>query len=218
MYVEKNKLKIELKIIENDNEIQRRLLKFLLPQVKKFMNGAINTIKNRLPVVVNEAIKRTPEYNNLIGGRLQYEFGIPDPNIKLAGLLNIWSKNIEIEYNNPQIVSNQIKSFFSASLIRVDFSDVLYTDYAQVFDYNRGYSLPWLQWLLLEGRKTLVKNYEVVIGPNSRSRSGFAIMAESKKSWKVPGEFAGTISDNWITRAIDSAQNDIQKVIQESIK
>lgn len=216
--MEKNKLNINLKILESDSEIQKRLLKALLPDTRKYMNKVINTLKNKLPNVINEAIKRAPEYDAILTGQLKAEFGIPDPGLKLAGLLDIWSKNIAIEYQNPQISSNQIKSNFSISMIRVDFSDVLYSDFAEVVDNERGYSLPWLQWLLLEGNKTLVKNYEVVLGPSPRSRSGLALMAPSKKSWRVPSGFSGTQGNNWITRSIDSAQSDIYKVLEDSLK
>lgn len=216
--MEKNKLNINLKILENDSEIQRRLLKALLPDVRKYMNKAINNVKNKLSNIVNEAIKRQPEYDAILSGKLKAEFGIPDSSFKLSGLLDIWSRNISIEYQNPQISSNQIKSNFSASMIRVDFSDVLYSDFAQVIDTERGYSLPWLQWLLLEGNKTLVKNYQVVFGPSARSRSGLAIMTPSKTSWKVPGMFSGTQSDNWITRALDAAQTDISKLLEDSLQ
>jgi hypothetical protein len=216
--VEKNQLNINLKILESDNEIQRRLLKALLPDVRKYMNKAINNIKSKLPPIINSAIKSAPEYDAILIGKLKAEFGIADSGSKLAGLLDVWSKNIAIEYQNPQIASNQIKSKFSASMIRVDFADVLYTDFAQVIDNERGYSLPWLQWLLLEGSKTLVKNYEVVFGPNPRSRSGLALMTPSKKSWKVPGAFSGTQYNNWITRAIDAAQTDISKLLEDSLQ
>jgi hypothetical protein len=73
--------------------------------------------------------------------------------------------------------------------------------------------LPWLQWLLLEGNATIVRNYTVSFGPNRFSRTGFALMRPSLQSWKVPSEFAGTINDNWITRAIDGAESNIQKLL-----
>ena len=38
-------------------------------------------------------------------------------------------------------------------------------------------------------------------------------MQPSQKSWKVPSEFSGTINDNWITRAIDQATPEIEKML-----
>jgi hypothetical protein len=133
-------------------------------------------------------------------------------------LLEIWSKNIQINYSAPKISNNMIRGSFSASMIRVDFSDVLYSDYAIVYDSLRGYSLPWLEWLLLEGNKTIIKNQNVVLGPSRSSRTGFALMRESPTSWKVPSEYAGTITDNWITRALDNGQDSINEAIEKALQ
>lgn len=111
-----------------------------------------------------------------------------------------------------------IKSSFSANLIKSDFTDVLGADAALVQDNIRGYSLPWLEWLLLEGNRTIIPTQSVVIGPNPRSRTGMAIMRESTQGWNVPSEFAGTINDNWITRAIDDAAQDVNNLLNRALR
>lgn len=212
-------MKYSIKILESKNEITNRILKALLPDIQKYMQTAINIMKVNLPFIIRDAITNTEEYSSLIGGKLKYEFGIPDPEIKIAGLLSVWSQNINISYSQPIIFKDQIKSSFSISMIRVDFSDVLYTDYAKVYDIDRGYVLPWLEWLVLEGNKVIVKDHRVVFGGNRRSRTGFAIMrGDSGSAWKVPAQFAGTESDNWITRAIDSSIPDVYDLLEEALR
>jgi len=58
-------------------------------------------------------------------------------------------------------------------------------------------------------------NYEIVIGPNKYSRTGYAIMKPASGSWSVPSEFAGTITDNWITRAIQTSETDINNLLRK---
>ena len=101
-------------------------------------------------------------------------------------------------------------------MIRSDFSDVLSSDSGFVIDALRGYQLPWLEWLLLEGNKAIISKQEVIIGPNKFSRTGLAIMRPSNKSWRVPSEFAGTIKDNWITRAIDNSESQINELLDKA--
>ena len=211
-------MKFTLKLIENNSTIAQDILKALLPEIKNYMINSINIVKNQLPSLINNAIINTTEYNSLLNGQLKYEFGIPDSSTKLAGLLDIWSTNIAYEYKIPTIQNSRIKSSFSAKMIRIDFADVLYSDYALVIDSVRGYSLPWLEWLLLEGNKTIISNYEVQLGANKFSRTGNAIMKGSRKSWKVPSEFSGTSRDNWITRAIDGAVKDIENLLNKAFK
>ncbi len=206
-------MRFSLKLVESDKDIQQSMLNAMLPEIKKIIDRAIIKIKNGLPAIVRQAIVDTPEYDSLSYGKLNYEFGIDNISSKLSSLLSVWSTNITYSYQAPKISNNKIKSSFSASMIKVDFSDVLYTDYAALVDTARGYTLPWLEWLLLEGNKTIVKNYEVVFSPSKFSRTGVALMRPSSRSWKVPSEFSGTISDNWITRAIDKAEPQIQKLL-----
>jgi hypothetical protein len=208
-----------LKLVENDSTIINSILKALLPEVDKYFKKSINNLKSSLPLVVNKAITNAPEYSSIQGGILKYNFGIPDPDNKLAGLIDIWSNNIAINYTQPVILRNTIKCNLSAGMIKIDFSDVLYTDYAIVIDNVRGYSLPWLEWLLLEGNKTIIKNQKIIFGPNKASRTGFAIMRDSTtSSWKVPSQYAGTLRDNWITRSIDDAASEIENVIDKAFE
>lgn len=209
-------MKFSLKLLESSKEIQDKILEAMLPEIKKIMNDGIKHIKNNLSSIVELAIKDSPEYDSLISGKLKYEFGIADSNIKLSSLLTAWTSNIIYNYQQPMIRNGKIKSSFSANMIRVDFSDVLYADFSSVVDIERGYTLPWLEWLLLEGNRTIIKNYEVIFGPSRFSRTGLAIMSPSSRSWKVPSEFSGTMDDNWITRAIDRAEPSIQKLLDEA--
>lgn len=206
-------MQISLKLVENVGQISKDILSALLPQVIFYMDNGISVIKKELPSIIKYRITNTPEYQSLLSGSLMRELGIPESSSRLTGLLNTWSTNIQYQYMRPSISGNAIKSSFSAHSIRADFSDVLYTDYAIVVDAQRGYTLPWLEWLLLDGTKTIVSRHEVVIGSNQFSRTGQALMKPSRRSWKVPSEFAGTIRDNWITRAIDAASSDINLLL-----
>ena len=86
-----------------------------------------------------------------------------------------------------------------------------------MIDSLRGYSLPWLQWLLLDGTKVLIDSHQVVIGPNLRSRTSMAIMRPGS-GWSVPNEFAGTQNNNWLTRAIDSSSDSINNLLKRAFK
>lgn len=217
MYVEKY-MKLSLKILETNQTIQKEILTAILSECDKYMEKAMGIIKQQLPPIVLSAITNRQEYTSLVSGKLRLEFGLPDAATKVNQLLQIWTSNIQYTYKKPSITSNGIKSTFSASLIKSDFSDVFGTEASLVADNIRGYSLPWLEWLLLEGNRTIIPTQSVIIGPNPRSRTGMAIMRESSQGWSVPSEFAGTINDNWITRAIDDAAQDINNLLNKALK
>lgn len=210
-------MKAYFKLLDSSKDIQTKILQALLPDVEQLVNNAVSLIKRELPNIVFSQIIAAPEYQSLVSGNLQYELGIPDPINKVSGLIDIWSNNIQYSYIKPTISGPKITAKFSASMIKVDFSDVLYSEYATVYDTTRGYSLPWLEWLLLYGNTTIIPGYQVVFGANPRSRTGFAVMRSSADFWKVPSEFAGTISDNWITRALEKTAPGIEDLLQRAL-
>jgi hypothetical protein len=212
-------MKLSIKLIEKNAQIQKDIADALLPLAISFMNSFINEVKKNLPNLIEDAIKNSPEYFSILNGKLKYELGIPDPSAKLIGLIDLWINNIQYEYKPPAASSKGIKSTFSAKMIKADFEDVLSSQFAEVQDISRGYNLPWLKWLLLEGNTTIIDEHEVIIGPSRYSRTGNAIMKSNRtKNWQVPSEFSGTQADNWITRAIDGASPIIQSMLEKAVK
>ena len=92
-------------------------------------------------------------------------------------------------------------------------------DALKQFKQYKGTDLNWLEWLLLFGNKTIIRDYVVEFGDNPRSRTGRAVMKGVKSGkWGVPPEFAGTKNNNWITRAIESADSEINSILKEATK
>jgi hypothetical protein len=103
-------------------------------------------------------------------------------------------------------------------MIKSDFSDVLGSDYAIMTDNIRGYSLPWLKWLLLDGTAIIIDNYTVTMGYNKYSRTGGAVMTRTGGAWRVPPQYSGTMDDNWITRSIENSKDEIDNLIIRAFK
>lgn len=206
--------------LANNTSISKEIAKALIPEFKKIMDKTASILKKEIPIILKKHIEKSPEYQSILSGQLKYEFGIPNPSEKLRGLILTWIDNTNVQFTPPSIDGRgMLKTSLSVSMVRIDLSDVLYTEYAAVYDRQRGYVLPWLQWLLLEGNKVIVKDHSVVMGPNQRSRTGQAIMrSKENKFWKVPAQYAGTQNDNWITRCIDSAGPDIETLLYRVLK
>lgn len=209
-------MRIQFKILEKNREIEKRILDALLPEIANLMKNASRSITKNIKDIVVTAIQNSPEYLSLMSGSLKAEFGIPDPEQRLTELLNIWIKNINISFSPPKVSNSRIKSSFKLEFIRSDLSDVLGSDVGIVVDNLSGKSVYWLEWLSLAGDKSILKDYTIVYGPNRRSRTGLAVMRPlSGGRWKVPPEFSGTVNNNWITRAIDSVSDQIEKAIEQ---
>lgn len=213
-------MRLSFNLIESQKEIALKIANALIIPSRKFMQKSMDEIKKGMPDILKSSIINSPEYAEILGGRLRYEFGIPNPREKLEGILDVWTNNLNVTYSPPAVSSGgQIKSEFSVSLVTSNYSDVLGTNYAQVYDNVNGYTLPWLKWLLLDGSVAIIKDHVVVIGPNKRSRTGMAVMREySGKSWNVPKQYAGTVGDNWITRSIAKSSREIRDYLEKVLK
>ena len=78
-----------------------------------------------------------------------------------------------------------------------------------------GSDLHWLDWLLTQGDSVVIAGYSYL--PDRDGRSGVGEMVAGG-SFRVPPEFSGTISDNFITRAFSEREYEVTKILKEELK
>lgn len=213
-------MQFKVKILEKNREIEQKILQALLPEANRILKRYFQAITPKIKEAVSTAIKNSPEYGSIVSGSLKYELGIPDADSRINTLLNIWLSNINIDLKPIVIKNSQIFGSIKVSLIKADLSDVLGSDAAFLTDSRTGSMVDWLNWLSLAGDRTIIKDYNFILGPNNMSRTGGGIMRYTPGSgkWKIPSEFSGTITNNWITRAIDSAAESIDTILISTLK
>jgi hypothetical protein len=211
-------MKFSLSLVETNTEIRQKILLAMQPLIEKALDNTIQNLSKDIKNLLISALKSEPEYSSLISGELRREFGISDTSNVNIAIENI-ANSIKINKKAIKINNNGLSGGIEINIINnQDYGGAL-SDYSgQVIDNDRGYSLPWLEWLLLRGNQIIVKNYEVKLGGNSRSRSGDAIMISSSSNWRVPPTFAGTIQDNWTTRALSTIENELTNLIRSTFE
>lgn len=211
-------MKFNLKIIESNKEISDMIKNALKIEIQNIINKAMPSIKKDIMVLVAEALRNEPEYSSLIGGTLRAEFGIAQVS-DVEKVIDAMVNTINIEQENITASLKGLKGGFKLTMLgSEDMSGIIYQDIASVIDTQRGYSLPWLEWLLYENNNIIVNKYYVKYTSSPYSRSGMAIMAPSDSNWRVPPEFAGSIRNNWTTRAISTIEDRIYNTIIKNIE
>jgi hypothetical protein len=211
-------MKFSLNLVENNSEIRQKILNAMQDIINNAIDNTIKILQKNIKNLIIDALKSEPEYSSLINGELKREFGISDTsNVDTA--IDTIASSVKISKNTIKINNAGLSGGIEISIINnQDYGGAL-SDYSgKVIDNDRGYSLPWLEWLLLKGNQIIVKNYEVKLGSNPRSRSGDAIMIASSSSWRVPPQFAGTIKDNWTTRALSTIETKISNLIKTTFE
>lgn len=210
-------MKLSLDLIESDSYIKDQILQSLAKQANIVLQKTVQKSIIKIQKLLSDALKQEPEYSSLMSGQLRLEFGIPDTS-SIDNIIQKLSKTANIKIDNMVIKNNGLGGGLTLNALERTSMGGLINDINALVVDSKGYSLPWLQWLLYEGNKPIIRNYEVKIGPNSNSRTGMAIMIDSKKNWRVPPSFAGTINNNWITRAVDRVSSTVPKIIRENFE
>lgn len=201
-----------------EDQIIKEIMKRMKSHMVKSMDFAKHDILRRLKDVVEKAIKDSEEYRSLLGGRLQGELGVPDSAPRLERLLEIWLNEIEISKTNVVQSGDKFAGGFKVSIVKEKMREVLNSPEAS-YQTAKGQTIPWLSWLLEAGDATIIRDYDVSFNINlGDSRSQIAIMVGGDgKSWAVPGEFSGTIGNNFVTRALAKVVPTIEDIIKEEV-
>lgn len=207
-------------ILENAKSITNKIIKVLKDTINGMLFRKAPEIQVDLRKMIEDAIKAQPEYKSLLGGTLQSELGVPHTSPRLDEIIRIIVDSIEVKVNKLKPSGDQIFGGLEIQFTKSNFKDLLDSP-AATYVTDKGQTIEWLRWLLLEGDKIIVRTYQIGIDPKNYARTGLGeIMINSPQKlggWAVPPEYAGTAENNFITRALISVANDIDKLMTNSL-
>jgi hypothetical protein len=204
-----------------------------MPKIQEMVNAeAIRVLNSRVPRVVSDieagiahglkhVLVNNDEYESLTtGGDLAQHFGLEKSQAitKLDNIIDTIIGSIQVKFKRFQNRTGTIQGGITVSAIKDDFIDIISIPAGQVVT-DKGQSLPWLEWLLIEGDRIIITDFEIQMGPSPYSRAGDAIMIPKKAGvWRVPPQFSGTQTNNWITRAVDDASTFLESLFISSFR
>lgn len=201
-------------IEQSEEEIGRRIMRALVPEVNALFESKQDCIKNVVQHEVFVAILESPTYTALQDGTLRYELGLLNPTERLTNILVEIGTNIEVDLEPVKFRGDAFLGGITVRAIKGDYSDILnLPDAIQMTE--KGEELYWLGWLLKGGKDVLIADYHVQFGQYKTSRTGGALMFKSG-DWSLgqrQAQHAGTEGNNFITRAIAGIQDKMGKKI-----
>lgn len=210
--------------------------KILLP-IRNKINNSFPKLRELIKNLIRSRIKpiftSSDTYRSLTLSRdegLRFHFGLEAGEAieKLDAIIDVLANEVEVSLRplrRSKLGGGRLTGGITVFLFRAGFEKILSHEAAFVTT-DKGQSLHWLRWLLLEGNKVIIKDYDIEFGPFPSSRSGGAVMLKSKRGevfgnkpgWKVPSRFAGTIRKNWITRLVAEKRAFLEKFILAAVK
>ena len=190
-----------------ERDVKREINKRLMSS----MNLITESIEFALQTLVMDRLMTAPEVQSIASGPLRVQLGLPDGASRIASVIELWADSIEVSY---------VKALSDLGGILIDFADKDYSMAlslpAAEFTTEKGVSLPWLRWLLLEGSRAIVNSYSFKPSRFGRTKGGIMVRRDSS-SWRVPAEAQGTASDNFATRALENIQDEIDVIVRREI-
>lgn len=205
-------------IVETTKKIEGKINQALRKDLDKKMTRAANKMIRPVRNLIGRSLRSQPEYDALDNGRLAGHFGLPDGRARIDRIIDAWVNNITIKAKRSFFRSGQLSAGLHIDIVQRDYADVLALDAATIIT-EKGQSLPWLEWLLKFGDRTIIRDFEISFSPVGRTRSGLAVMvSEPGGRWGVPSQYAGTQRNNFCTRALDEASDALREIIINTIR
>tara|TARA_R110000803_G_scaffold58090_1_gene116298 strand:+ start:2055 stop:2717 length:663 start_codon:yes stop_codon:yes gene_type:complete len=206
--------------LESDATATRKIMKAIKARIEGVLTKASVRIQSRLKVLLKKGLMESPEFISLSRGKLRAELGLPDGDARMVTIINLWVDSIKVKVTKARLSGDTLEASLKITSIRSDWSDVLSLPAARLIT-EKGEVLPWLQWLLIDGTRIIIREYDISysVRHHGRSRTGQAIMIKGKgKRWRVPPEFAGTKGNNFVTRVLEKVATQIEPLMEKELK
>ena len=205
-------MSISLNIIESNRQIQKLINQSLAVELNKKVKSNTNRVVKQIKAMIPTWLGEQDEVLSLLAdgvpNSLNAQFGLPigTSSEAVAAIMVAVSETITVEINK-----------FDANLKGSIFFKVQPEDFTNVLSLPEGYiqtltnNLHWLDWLVTMGGSPIVGGYEYK--PANDGRSGGGIMVGGV-AWQVPSQYAGTIDNNFITRALQNREQEITNALK----
>ncbi len=217
---------IDVEIKVDPEEISKEIRRQTANQIRTILQKVVKEAQPLCQNALRKEIVARAEYGALfrqndssygLGGQL----GLSNPASMADPIVEAVVKNFIIR---PLTVRGQGRLTTEFGGIEAVFTanDLWYLTNLPTASYRSNQNIvEWLSWLLFSGTEVVVSDYYVRYTGSVRSRTGDAIMVPSGKSranFKIRATYAGTDSDNWITRAAAKAIPKIQRILEGAVR
>ena len=209
-----------IRLTSKPSDISKAIVDEFLVQFNKKSNQINSNLSAQMAVIVGSTLNASPTVRSLLGGTLKDDFGLRsgEAGAAITNIIAFLSKNV-----TTQALGIKDGVQINLNFLPGGFDDILSVPGGSY--KSRGGEVNWLEWLLTKGTQVVIADYALFDGAKGNTRSGGSkvmIPQVNKPAFRVDPQHAGTIADNFISRALDPAKDEIGNLIinemQRSIK
>lgn len=208
---------IGLKLVDSIAKIEKDIKSALVRDINTYLNKRKGAAVDKLKKATKSFILNQPEMGSLQAGGTPYTlnslFGIPrgtDVSV-VDAIADAVVDSMQISFSK---IDENFKGGVTFNIQPEDFQNLLGLPQGHVLT-QKGSDLHWLDWLLTKGDSVVIAGYQYSTQGDGRSGTGRMVVGNS---FRVPPSFAGTLSNNFVTRAFEGKQKEIENIISEVFK
>lgn len=202
---------VGFKLTQSQATFDKLVLNALAQEVDKYFRTSIKQVLDPVREAVRSALRSSDTIRDLGGGKLRGALGIPSGQDVISPIIEAVANST---YIIPRPIKAKGKSFtggFSLNVQPDDFSNLLSGSIGTVVT-EKAITLPWLSWLLTRGSSIIVADFGVRYkGGAGRSRQ--AQMTRGARPFSIDPIHSGTITHNFVTKALIENVDDIIKAV-----
>jgi len=208
---------IGLRLVDPISKIEKDMKVALINDLNLYLNKRKDKVASRIKESSRFWLLSQPEIQSLkdtsIQNSLSSLFGIPVGNEGgiTETIVNSVINSIQVKFSK---IDKNFRGSLTFSMQPSDFQNLLGLSAGHVTT-EKGADLHWLKWLLVEGDSVVVSGYQYDASAIGRSGVGGMVRGGS---FRVPPQYSGTISNNFVTRAFAGKQSEIEKILSEVLK
>ena len=202
---------VGLRLTQSQATFDKLVLNALAQEVDKYFRTSIKQVLDPVREAVRSALRQSDTIRDLGGGKLRGALGIPSGQDVISPIIEAVANST---YIIPRPIKAKGKSFtggFSLNVQPDDFSNLLSGSIGTVVT-EKAITLPWLSWLLTRGSSIIVADFGVRY-KGGAGRSGQAQMTRGARPFSIDPIHSGTITHNFVTKALIENVDDIIKAV-----
>ena len=208
---------ITIKLLESDRTIKKKIHQTIKDEINRLISKNKDSVERDLKNSINGWIRIQPEISSLLADgqfdSLNAQFGLPVGSSSNA-VNQIVSSTLASLSIKIKPLNNKLKGGVEFNFQNTDYMNLLGLGVGHIRT-ELGADLHWLDWLLIQGDTTIVRGYEYSPGNKGRSMGGYM---NTGSVWRVPPEYSGTKDNNFLTRAFEGKDKDIEAILQGLLK
>lgn len=210
---------ISLELVDNDQKIKKAIEKAMLEEIAIIFDARAQKLEKILRGVVPNWLDSSPELASLKAGSVPTSLGSQlgltsgQADAAIADIKQAIGKSIQVEVKRGSKLTD---IQFNIYIQPANFENLLSLTTVSYTSEGTGTKIPWLEWLLLAGTKTIISGYTYVPDPQG-GRAGGGYM-ELGGVWRIPPQFSGTEGNNFITRAFLDKEKQVSSILEKLFK